>query len=109
MLGWMGSKNLQLLILLCSHPWAHVMEVCDAYCVCMCGKCSKQRTHWGHHKFSCCVLCRVVVFFSKLSNVLGKPIIWNLESFLCREVHYTMSPSQREVCDVYCVWYVGSV
>ena len=59
--------------------WAHVMEMCDAYCVCMCGKCSKQRTHWGHHKFSCCVLCREVVLFSKLINVLGKPIVWNLE------------------------------
>jgi len=33
-------------------------------------KTTEQRTCWGQHKFSCCVLCREVVLFSEVQNVL---------------------------------------
>ena len=44
---------------------------------------SEQRTLWEQYKFKSFVLCREVVLFSEVQNILepsiGKSIIWDLE------------------------------
>jgi len=50
-----------------------------------------------HYEFSCCILCRDVVF-SEVQNVLnlyGNQLFGTLKSTLCREVYYIMSLSRR--------------
>jgi len=68
---------------------------------------SEQRTLWEQYKFSCCVLCREVVLFSEVQNVLkleGNQLFGTLKSVLCREVYYIMSLSRRVHCwRFYCI------
>jgi len=51
----------------------------------------------NNYNFSC-ILCREVVLFSEIQNVLkleGNQLFGTLKRVCCREVHYSMSLSQR--------------